>query len=106
MQDFQPYYSAIKLGADKNPSRGTIIATGTKEEMDRLWVAGEIAICWNSNCAPIKKLSQDSLARRRKTRTRNKLQKKFPLFAEELFERELKEKPDHYAGVRTTQEAI
>ena len=100
MNDYQPFYSAVQLGADKNPSRGTVIATGTREEMDKLWVAGEVVICWNSNPAPIKRISQESLAKRRKSRTKNRLEKKFPLFAEELFERELAEKPDHFAGVR------
>ena len=103
--DYKPYYSAVRLGADKNPSRGTVIATGTKEEIDPLWIAGEVAICWNSNPAPIKRISQESLAKRRRTRTKNRLAKKFPLFADELFERELASKPAHFNGERPQLES-
>jgi len=105
MSEYTPFYSAIRLGPCKNPSRGTVIATGSKDAMDALWVPGEIVICWNSNPPPIKPLSQESLAKRRKTTTRNRLAKKFPLFADELFERELAERPAHFAGERQHQPA-
>ena len=104
MNDYKPFYSAVQLGADKNPSRGTVLATGTREEMDQLWIPGEVVICWNSNPAPIKRISKESLAKRRKTRTKNRLEKKFPLFADELFERELADRPSHFEGERPAQE--
>lgn len=46
-----------------------------------------------------RQLSQETLARVRRNRTEKRLKKKYPLFWEQLFEDEVKAKPDYYAGV-------
>ena len=78
---------------------GRVLARGTREEVEPFWVAGKVAIVW-TDTTPIKRLSAETLARRRKSRLRNQLVKKVPLFADELYELELSRRPDFFAGVR------
>lgn len=90
------YYQAIKLGPDKKPSNGTVIHTGTREEVDALWIPGEVITAWAYDAPEVRKLSAKSLGSRRRKRMENRLKKKFPLFADELMETELKTRTEHY----------
>jgi len=77
-----------------------VIVAGTFEECEAQWVAMKTVICWIGDETPIRKLSTEALASRRKKRLWSRLQKKHPLFAAELYEQELAARPDHYAGAR------
>lgn len=68
-------------------------------ELLALLVPGQITLAWTYE-APIKRLSQASLASRRQKRLEVNLAKTAPLFADEIRERELRERPDFYSGVR------
>jgi len=99
-------WQAIQLGPDKNPAKGTVIAEAPAlagneipAEIRQLWRPGEVAMCF-SDARPLKKLSKESLASFRRKRLKTRLDKKFPLFADQLFNRELEQRPDHFAGVR------
>lgn len=79
---------------------GTIVAEGaTEASVIGHWVAGEVVITW-TDTSPIRRLKPESLAKRRRTRLRNKLAKTVPLFAEEFEAHELAARPDFYAGKR------
>lgn len=76
---------AVRLGADKNPANGEIIAqSANRDEIQPLWRAGEIAICWSADPKPTRKLSSAGLASARRKRLRARLAKQAPLFAEQL----------------------
>ncbi|WP_299085137.1 hypothetical protein [uncultured Ruegeria sp.] len=94
------YYAAIQLGPCKRPCKGTVIATGTAEEVERYWIPGEVCIGWYPNYEPIRRLSQEGLASARKKRLRRKLEKKFPLFADQFEEAEHRARPQFFDGVR------
>lgn len=99
-------YYAVRLGPDRNPARGTVIAEAAADGCDvppsirALWQPGQVAIVWNSDEA-LRQLAPETLAKRRLTRMRNKLARTAPLFADQLEARELAERPDFYAGKRT-----
>lgn len=57
-------------------------------------------IGWSVAHTPVKRLPKKSLASRRQKRTKNRLVKKFPLFAEEFYEEDLKRRPEYFAGER------
>ena len=102
---YRGIWSAVRLGPDKRPSNGTVLlkiesdSTEPPPEIKALWVAGEVSICWSSN-EELRELSQESLAKLRRTRLHNKLQRTAPLFADELEQREMEERPDFFAGRR------
>lgn len=94
-------YQAIKLGRDMRPSNGAIIATAERQQdLLHLWEPGRVVIAWSANEGPPRRLSQQSLASVRRKRLRRRLERKHPLFAEELFQREIAQRPDHFAGIR------
>ncbi|WP_138424423.1 hypothetical protein [Maritimibacter alexandrii] len=78
---------------------GRILCEGTEAECAQFWEPGRVAITWHDD-TPIRRWSPDAVAKGRKTRLRNKLTKKHPLFAEELYARELATRPSFYAGER------
>jgi len=49
-------------------------------------------------CMPIKQMNKDSLAIIRQKRIKRRIQKKYPLFAEEFIQQEIAKKPDYYLG--------
>lgn len=68
---------------------GKVLATGEKEEdVIKFWKAGEVCISFTDS-RPLKRLSTETLKKRRTTRAKNKLMKKAPLFFDELFKREI-----------------
>jgi len=92
-------WSAIKLGPDKKPARGTTIATGpTEESVAHLWRPGDVIIAWTAPHKPVKRWSQATTAKVRKQRLMKRLQRKFPLFAAQLYEAEIAARPDYYAA--------
>ena len=94
-------YQAIRLGRDMRPCNGEVLAEGpTPESVEHLWQPGRVVIAWSANEGPPRRLSQDSLASVRQKRLRRRLEKKHPLFADELFAREIEARPDHFAGIR------
>lgn len=88
-------YSAVTI-VNGQP-KGEILAegpgdtvTGVPAHVAAAWIAGKVAICWDSTTMkPIRRLSEETKARRRKTR----IAKKYPLFADQFSE----EKRDGYA---------
>ena len=95
------HYELRRRDAKYRPTTDVIVA-GTFEDCEAQWVAMETVICWIGDETPIRQLSTEALASRRKKRLMSRLQKKHPLFAEELYEQELAARPDHYAGARIT----
>lgn len=99
-------YQAIRLGADKRPSTGTVIAAapdtggGIPPAILALWVPGQVAIAWTAEHRPIRRLTADSLAQLRRKRLRRQLDRKHPLIAAQLYEQELAARPAFYAGER------
>lgn len=98
-------YTAVRLGPDRNPSRGTPIASApatdegkVPQEIADLWKAGEIAICVSMPQKPTRKLAQQSLAEVRKKRLQRRLRKAAPLFAEQLEKEEIAKNADFYKG--------
>lgn len=80
-------WQAIEL-VDFKPV-GRVIATGDKEEeVIRFWIAGKVCICFTDS-RPLKRLSRETLLKRRVTRAKNKLMKNAPLFFDELIKREM-----------------
>ena len=92
------YYTAVEMV--NNRPVGRVLATGTAEEVDPYWVPGKVAICWNGIYPERRKLSKEGLASVRQKRLRRRLERKFPLFADALFEEELAKKPEFFAGER------
>lgn len=94
-------WTAVRLPQSKRPSEGTVIARGDHpQDVEHLWEPGVVAICWTEAPSPVRRLSQDGLARVRRARLRRRLEKKCPLFADQLFDQELAARPDYFAGVR------
>lgn len=95
------YYTAIRLGPDQVPSRGTVIARApTYEEVLPLWKPGVVCICWHENHVPTRRLSKSGLASVRQKRLRRRLDRKFPLLADELEATEHAARPEFFAGER------
>jgi len=57
------------------------------------------AMGWGKYTQPPKTQEQEKVAKNRVLRMQNKIREKYPLFADELIERELAEKKDYYAGI-------
>lgn len=96
-------YHAIRLGPDMRPSNGTVIASGqAKADVLPYWQAGRVVIGWKADHAPMRRLSQASLASVRRKRLRRKLERKHPLLAEQLFADEIAARQAFYAGERIT----
>lgn len=98
-------YSAVELVPGKGPSHGRELASAPAvngrcpDEIQALWVAGKVAICFRYD-APIRRLSQAGLAKRRRTILRTKAARRFPLFADQFVADELAARPAFYAGER------
>lgn len=56
------------------------------------------SICWAAVSSPPKKLPQDKLALARQKRLRHRIEKKYPLLAEQIIRDEIKKRPGFYAG--------
>lgn len=94
-------YQAIRLGPDKQPSKGTVIATGpTMESLMHLWKPSEVCIGWQAEHAAPRRLKPESLAAVRKKRLRRQLDAKLPLLADQIEEQEIAARPAFYAGER------
>ena len=57
------------------------------------------AMGWGKYTQPPKTQEQEKVAKNRVLRMQKKIRDKYPLFADELIERELTEKKDYYAGI-------
>jgi hypothetical protein len=84
-------YTAIQLASDKNPAKENcwhpLPACQTENvlrKISNLWKPEEVAIGWSCD-VPIRQLSQESLARLRRSRLRNKALPQFPAFGERAF---------------------
>ena len=95
-------YQAIKLGPCMRPSKGEVVCEGSEEECMAHWVAGKVIIAWTPDHKPMRRLSKESLSSVRKKRLMRKLETKHPLFAQQLFCKELRERPAYFAGERNT----
>jgi hypothetical protein len=100
-------YYAVRLGPDKNPAKGTVLHQvpsdgrgGIPPEILDLWRPGEVAVVWGST-QELRQLPEATLAKVRRTRLRRKLQRKLPLLADVLEQRELARRPEFFAGKRT-----
>jgi hypothetical protein len=104
-QNLGTYY-AVRLAADKNPARGTVIAEapatghGIPESILALWKPAEICVVWSRPLEPPRQLPEESLARVRQKRLRRRLEKDVPLFADELKQKEHAKRPEFFAGKR------
>ena len=67
---------------------GKVIAAGDKDYVMQFYVCGKNALVWSDE-TPLKRLSAETLLKRRTSRAKNKLMKKAPLFFDEFFKREL-----------------
>lgn len=56
------------------------------------------AICISIDTGPVRRWPKETKARVRRNRLKKRLDKKLPLLAEQLFERELAHRPDYFAG--------
>lgn len=56
-------------------------------------------VCWRAISEPMKQLSKETLAGIRKKRITRRMQKKYPLFAEEMIKKAINENPEYYAGI-------
>jgi len=99
----QNHYQAIRLGADKKPSNGTVIASmpvlpggGCPPEIDALWVPGQVCIAWVPYIPPVKRLAPASLGSRRRKLLKKKLERQHPLLASVLYEQALAAEPDRF----------
>lgn len=65
----------------------------------RHWIPGRVHIGWEPDDDQMpKKLAASTLAKRRRSRLRNRLQNEAPLFADQLEKQELEQHPDFYRG--------
>ncbi|PHR91061.1 MAG: hypothetical protein COA69_13495 [Robiginitomaculum sp.] len=71
----------------------------TPPEIEALLEIGKVTLGWSAD-KPVKRLPQSSLAKLRKTRRKNQLKKKFPLFWQDFYNAELAARPDYFNGVR------
>lgn len=101
-------YYAVRLGPDKNPSRGEVIHVspgsghGIPDDIMALWKPGEVAVVWGYD-KPLRQLSEAGLASVRQKRLRRRLDARVPLLAEVIEEQEHAAKPDFFAGKRDQQ---
>jgi len=90
-------WTAVKLGDDKRPGNGTVVASGpTQADVDPYWKAGEIVICWHGEYPEPKRLSAAQLGNVRRQRLRRRLTNKHPLLWKQLYDAELTARPDYY----------
>jgi hypothetical protein len=85
---YQPtgIYSAVEMV--NNQPHGRVIAespgdiqTGVPPHVMACWIAGKVAICWNStDLKPIRRLSEQTKRRMRD----NRIAKRYPLFADQF----------------------
>ena len=70
---------------------------GTEQDLvDKYWIPGKtcLVVCFDDE--PIRQLSPKSLGSFRRKRLMTRLRKKYPMFADEFYQRELEAKPQHY----------
>jgi len=56
-------------------------------------------VCFQAICEPVREMSQEKLAVIRKKRLVRRMEKKYPLFAQEMIDQEISRNPDYYAGI-------
>jgi hypothetical protein len=61
-------------------------------------VLGKWCVSWSAVMAPPKQLSKESLKSVRTKRLKRRMEKKYPLFADQLVDAEMKNNPDYYDG--------
>jgi len=61
-------------------------------------VLGKWCITWTAVTAPPRQLSEDVLKSVRKKRLKRRMEKKYPLFADQLVDAEMKRNPNYYEG--------
>ena len=59
---------------------------------------GKWSVYWSAVMAPPRQLSEDTLKSVRRKRLQRRMEKKYPLFADQLVEAEIEVKPDYYEG--------
>lgn len=99
-------WSAVRLGPDKNPANGEIIASATvtgstataPAEIEALWKPGEVAICWNATPKPKHQMTEAGKASLRRKALRRRLESKHPLLADLLEQQEHEARPEYFAG--------
>ena len=60
------------------------------------------SLCWNRHEPPPKRWSQEARAKARRAALQRRAHARYPLFADQVIERELADRPDYYAGVKDT----
>jgi hypothetical protein len=68
------------------------------QEIDEKKVLGKWCITWSAVMAPPRQLTEDALKSVRQKRLKRRMEKKYPLFADQLVDAEMKKKPDYYEG--------
>lgn len=67
------------------------------------WVAGKWSICWSAIREPMKSMSTEGKASIRKRNLRKRMEKKYPLFAEEFIQEEMKARPKYFMGLNNPE---
>jgi len=60
------------------------------------------ALCWSRHEPPPKRWSQEARAKVRRSSLERRAKARYPLFADQIIERELADRPDYYAGFKDT----
>jgi hypothetical protein len=72
---------------------------GNPEDIEQCWKANEgYSVYIRHVPPPVKRLGKEQLAKLRRGRLERRMREKYPLFAEEFIQAELKKKPGYYAG--------
>lgn len=81
---------------DHRPT-GPIVAEGpTKADVLPYWQPGAVAITWDADERPARRWPADTVARVRRERLRKRMERKFPLLADQLTDAELAARPSYY----------
>lgn len=68
-------------------------------ELQAIYIPGNgYSVCWTPVVTSPKRLPEDKLALVRQKRLRRRMEKRYPLLAEQFIEEEMKKRPKFYAG--------
>lgn len=91
-------YRLVKRDEKHKPDLGAVIAEHDDPKvLEAMWTPhNSTCLVWIADWKPIKRWPEASVKSARRKRLQSKLAKKCPLFADELYERELEQRPSHF----------
>ena len=77
---------SIQPSINGKPTGEIIAQSSDKADIIHLWVPGKFALCWSEPARPVKHWPEASVKSYRRKKAVRRIEKKFPLFAEQFTE--------------------